>query len=153
MQIVPYLLTSLWEKCPIQLRSAAAAGLARWTLGECLSLSSCRQLLTEPCNNSAANDALGFACHKGGWWLIAPLLVHLSSCLESLLLFSRTLSDAVWDCTRLGYMALFIYDAWACSCKMVSSLFSRPSVVTLACYMFYLDFSIDILNDKMIQLE
>ena len=28
------------------------------------------------------------------------------------------------------------------------AVFSRPSVVTLACYMFYLDFRIDILNDK-----
>ena len=39
--------------------------------------------------------------------------------------------------------------------KVISNIliFSRPSVVTLACYMFYLDFRIDILNDKMIQLE
>ena len=36
---------------------------------------------------------------------------------------------------------------------IIQRLVSRPSVVTLACYMFYLDFSIDILNDKMIQLE
>ena len=32
--------------------------------------------------------------------------------------------------------------------RLVYQIFSRPSVVTLACYMFYLDFSIDILNDK-----
>jgi len=32
-------------------------------------------------------------------------------------------------------------------------IFSGPCVVTQAYYMFYLDFNIDMLNDKMIQLE